>query len=388
MSADRSAPTPQRRLTRIVFVGSVLIAVAALALSWYVDVTHKTDGTARVFALTASFGASALWWLILARPAEREVSALLKEQLDRADATSATERQRQAAALETELARTRGKWQEDVRRLSDELAASRETRMQEVALLKTELMRFAVQADGVPSAVYQGTDNHDLRFNRDLTSHLARSRTYEFHGPTGVYVGARLHGRGDRGRLERVRVRISDPRSSVALHHAARDRKQRNTHTGSEESDVLRELRDDIAMAIISLFDARARATRIEIVLDDRGVSDRIEHFTDALYVSTVATRDGHNFTDVVRWDRRQHQYDTHTAVCDRIWRHAAEAGNPVIFEPDSSAADLQRSIQQLTLDPGSIERLRTTYHDRYIGPHQKLLDHVRRFQDEIPHAG
>lgn len=388
---DHAAATARRRRRAWIAVGgAVLAGFAALVATWILDTTVGSDLTKRAFAVAASFAASALWWVILLRPAEQEVRSLLREQLNLTITGAENARKADTQILLGQLKESRTAWESDVERLSSELTESRETRERQVMLLKTELMGLARRVDATPAAVYRSRDSIDLRFNRDLTRHLTRSRSYEFHGPTGVYVGARLRVGRATDRLAHVRVRISSPTSQAALHHAAHDRMQRPQHAQKDIEDVIAEIRLDIYMAIVGLFDARGCANQIEIVLDERGVSERIEHFTDAVYVASVAENSGHNFTHTLRWDRgKQHQYETNTAVSQRTWDQAL--GTALFFSPGSPKSELKAVLAKLNRDADAsglptLKTLRSQYREQYVRRQERTMTHVERYFDDIPH--
>ncbi len=185
------------------------------------------DAYERMFALFASIGASAVWWAGFARVAEREIYALVHDQL------------------------------EEERRLAEN------ARQIEIELLKAELEHLAGVGEDLPAAVYPGKTGADLRYNHDLDNHLDETTSYRFWGPTAVYAGARLQLRRSKRPLKVVEVTVTDPRSDPAMRHAVLDRLKRPDHIDKRPEEVEAELRDDILMAIVALFDARNAAQRV-----------------------------------------------------------------------------------------------------------------------------
>lgn len=368
------------------FVGSVAIAALVLIASWiYVDL-KPSAGAERVFAVGASFAASAFWWMLLAQWAEREIRALAQVELERANDRARTALEMQTSTLAGRLDATRRSWETDVEALRTELHEAKRSREIADALLKTELARFAILTDGVPAAVYASRTNIDLRYNRDVSRHLAETSSYEFHGPTGVYVGARLLCTRADNRLRSVRVRLTDPTSDVALTHAAKARMQRPKHAHRTVATIKGHVRDDLYLSLVGLFDARHCSSHIEILFDSRGVGERVERFGPAIYVASVLAGEGKNFTHTLRWDRdrQEAQYLRHSANCDTVWKHV-NGSSTVVFEPHSTDEDLVRVLSDLGFDPSELGTFRDRYEREYFKSHKDTLAHVAKFIDEIP---
>jgi hypothetical protein len=332
----------QRHLTRLYFWGVVVIGVLLFGLAWFVAEEWSGDTSERLFALFASIGASALWWAAFARVAEREIYALVKDQIA------------------------------DERQLADN------ARQVEVELLKAELERLAGVGDDLPAAVYPGKTQADLRFNHDLDNHLDTTTRYLFWGPTAVYVGARLTHRRSTKRLKTVEVTVTDPRSEAAMKHAVMDRLKRPDHIDKHPEEVEAELRKDIFMAIIALFDSRDCAQRVRILLEKRAAGVRVELFDRALYDSSVESTERKNFTHTLRWDSDQPAFKAR----ERQMRNSRHAS--LTIERTTREPELLEWLTELGMPPGDLPRLRETYRTEYIDKLERVLSHARTFSEEL----
>lgn len=370
---------PQRKLTRLLFAGTIGIAILVLVASWVYDDLTAGDGADRIFAVGASFAASAFWWMLLAHYAEREIRAFAQLELKK-------ERRIALETLDEQLALARDSWAEGVQSLQDELEAARRSRENADVMLKTELRKLVIATNGVPAAVYAGRKDIDLRYNKDLTNHLEASRTYEFHGPTGIYVGARLLvSRSGDTPVESVRVRISDPRSATALRHAVAARMKRNG--GDDEAIVEAAVREDLYLSLVGLFVAcKQTNNQIEIVFDDRGVGERIERFTDAVYVASVSTGETTLFTYTLRWDQRAQaaQFADQAANCDAIWRHVVEVSEESVTRLDrrTTEAEFRRRLRDLGFDEERFGDVKKHYLEQHVTHHSQTIKRAANFSE------
>jgi hypothetical protein len=336
----------QNRLTRHFYWRALFLGLGVFVVSWFLTIQFDGSGWEQWYAFAASFGASAIWWAMLAYSAEREILALVRVQL------------------------------------KDDLAAAEAAWGEEVELLKGELERYSL-GDELPAAIYAGKKNWDLRFNRDITADLGESETYVFRGPTGVYVGARLHCRQSSRPLASVEVTITDPTSKPAMQLAVRDRMRRPDHEDKAEDQVERELREDIFMAVIGLFDARKKARSIRIVHDRRATRVRAELFDEALYDSIVDTPEPKNFTKTLRWGRKQSTY----RVREEVLRARGDVKNKITVRPETTEAQLRAHLESLGMDGHMLKELRDRYQDVYVLRLSNVLEHVSEFSDELDHG-
>jgi hypothetical protein len=351
----------QKELTRLYFWIVLVSGLGVWGFSWYLMSQNEGQGWEDWYAFAASLGASAIWWAALSRVAENQILRLVRLQLNEEQSAAQESRDKQVALL-----------------VADRDAAE-ETRQMELELLKAELERFSL-GEELPAAIYEGKIGWDLRFNRDLTAHLAASKRYVFRGPTGIHVGARLHHRTATRPLALVEVTITDPTSKPAMAYAVRDRKKRSVHAPKPDKTVEDQLRDDIYMALIGLFDARTKAKSVHVVHDRRATRVRAELFDGALYDSIVDTAERANFTHTLRWDRGQSTYHAREAIL----RGRGEVKHWITLRTETTEEELRAHLKALGMAPDRLEELRERFKRIYLVRLGRVLTSSVEFSDEM----
>lgn len=135
----------------------------------------------------------------------------------------------------------------------------------------------------LPTDQYPATKEFDLRFNRDLTRDLCRSTFYFFRGTSAKYVPARL--RISDHRLEVSQVILLDPRDHATIEARAMDRRRRPEHQGKALAAIEDEIRGEILLALIALFDCRDHCD-IDVGFSSTTSPVRLEVFDNAIYTS------------------------------------------------------------------------------------------------------
>src|SRR5262249_24000421 len=135
----------------------------------------------------------------------------------------------------------------------------------------------------LPTAQYGATRDFDHRFNNDLTHDLCHSRFYFFRGTSAKYVPARL--RQCDHHLEVAQVMLLDPRDESTIAARAADRRKRPEYGGKSLEGIAREIREEILVAVVALFDCRDICD-IELGFSTTTSPVRIEVFDDAIYTS------------------------------------------------------------------------------------------------------
>src|SRR5690348_861065 len=107
----------------------------------------------------------------------------------------------------------------------------------------------------LPTDQYPATREHDLRFNKDLTRDLCDSTFYFFRGTSAKYVPARL--RACDHHLEEAQIVLLNPLDDPAIEARARDRRRRPEYQGKTLGEIAAEIRDEIFIALVALFDCR-----------------------------------------------------------------------------------------------------------------------------------
>jgi hypothetical protein len=280
-------------------------------------------------ALSTGVAAAGIWWSAFARYAEAEARKVLGEELEK-----------QRAVMQSELVRVRDM-------LTNEIAFE-SRRWRELRL---------------PRTVYPAAEGFDLRFNKDLTEDLRRSRFYYFSGPSGVYVPARIKLRSNEAsiRLEEVFIRMIDPLSPLAMKRAIADRKRRIVHAHKTDKEIEQEIKADLALAHAALWDVRHQVHGpIRISYADEAIVRRVEVFEDGAYDSSIDHEDKEAFPPTAAWNPRQTtweqargEFSTHSFTGFTITPHTPEAAvedqviNELELEMDSVQSYLERYAQK-----------------------------------------
>jgi hypothetical protein len=212
-----------------------------------------------------------------------------------------------------------------------------------------------------PSNVYLPTTGVDHSFNSDISNDLRGSSFYFFHGVSGKYVAARVM--YSRHPLSLLRVMIIDPRDVRSLALRARDRSTNPKYRGKTIDDLIAEVKSELYMSIISLFDCRYLSS-VEIAYGVGTSVLRLEIFDEAMYMSlyhTVKSSQLH-FPETLRYSKSSVLYDMfrlHTArefdICDKRIR----------FDSVSDEETLLDHLREMGMeDPslGSVGALREEY--------------------------
>jgi hypothetical protein len=315
-----------------------------------------TDDGSGLLALSAGVAASAVWWAFFSRYAE-------------------TEGQR---FLERQLSAQRGQ-------LNDELDAHR-------ALLVAELDDGARRwrNSSLPRDVYPAAHGFDLRFNRDLTNDLMRSREFFFCGRSGIYVPGRILMReelGDAGaspKLEEVRLRLIDPASDLAMGYAIRDRRGKISHRDKSDDELRGEIVENLFMTLIALWEARYCVTRsIRIWHESVAVFKRHEVFEHAVYDSSIDLRGREAFPPTVCWAAKQ---PAHTQLYEDF-RRQDHADPSLVITPYTPEGVFSAHLDRLGFG-GDVEeyllRYRSEHLERLRSGLRKALafDHVESFEN------
>jgi len=150
------------------------------------------------------------------------------------------------------------------------------------------LERLANSDSHIPIARYRAGNSYDADFNRAITASLNGSYLYAFRGTSAKYVPSRL--KAVHGRPEELRVVMIDPTSTLALRRRAADR-QRHPEERSRSVDVLaNELKDEILMAVVALFDIR-EICNLDIAYTAETAVTRLELFDDSVFITWYQER-------------------------------------------------------------------------------------------------
>jgi hypothetical protein len=196
----------------------------------------------------------------------------------------------------------------------------------------------------LPTDQYPATRAFDPRFNRDITADMCHSSTYLFRGTSAKYVPGRLR-RPDH-RLELAQVILLDPRDRSAIEARAADRRRRPEHEGKARNEIEQEMRDEILLALVALFDCREQCD-IEIGFSTATSSVRIELFDRAIYTSlyrsTESLRNSH--PETARFGRDSQPYLIFKDECRRQMELATSRRRFTTRDTDADLIDFASSL-------------------------------------------
>lgn len=302
-----------------------------------------------LLAVFAGVAASALWWAIFARYAEREGKRLLTEELDAQHRRLDSELDFHRSALATQLANESRRWRES----------------------------------SFPRDIYKGTENFSLRFNRDLSKNLNSSSIFYFSGRTGIYVPARIWLRSEATdeRLEYVRLRINDPENERAMSQAIADRLSRAENAGKTRDEIQAKIHDDFRMTLVGLWHCREHVSNwIKVWYESTAVIKRVELFDEAVYDSSIEANGRAAFPLSAAWTHRQ---ATYTLIEEDFLRddHAVPA---FTITPLTTRTELEQHLAGLGVDPGNAEDCWGRYNQAYMKRMRHGLERSSSFEDVV----
>lgn len=140
----------------------------------------------------------------------------------------------------------------------------------------------------VPSTEYPPTESFDPNFMLDLMDDLSISSKLWVRGSSGKWVGPYIN--YCRTPPMQTKVIILDPSDNSAISQRAADRKRTEKNAKRTIDELVEELRHEIRMAVVSLYEARHRS-KIEIFLSGSTSSTVGIDLTDtAVYVGLHVT--------------------------------------------------------------------------------------------------
>jgi hypothetical protein len=196
----------------------------------------------------------------------------------------------------------------------------------------------------LPTGQYPATQDFDARFNSDLTRDMSHSRAYFFRGTSAKYVPARL--RHCSHHLDTASVMLLDPRDNGTIRARATDRRKRPEYTGKDLPDIAREIRDEILLAVVALFDCRDTCD-IELGFSTTTSPVRVEVFDDAIYTSLYRAAESERNThpETARFSRDSQTY----LIFRDEWKRQMQLASPrKIFTASDTDDDLVEFLSTL----------------------------------------
>ena len=133
-----------------------------------------------------------------------------------------------------------------------------------------------------PTHVFEPTSAPDPAFNRLMMADLRNTREYFFRGFSGRHAAVRLllsHAEWE------LRAMVADPRCESAI--SGRARYLLRQQASDADYDAIEEqLRDEIKIGLVGLFQSRTRCSRIDITVVADPPLDRMEMFDDSAWIT------------------------------------------------------------------------------------------------------
>lgn len=150
------------------------------------------------------------------------------------------------------------------------------------------LERLANSDSHIPIATYRAGNSYDADFNRAITASLDGSHLYAFRGTSAKYVPARL--KAVHNRPEELRVAMIDPTSTLALRRRSADRQRHPEQRGRSVDALADELKEEILMAVVALFDIREICS-LDVAYTAETAVTRLELFDDSVFITWYQER-------------------------------------------------------------------------------------------------
>lgn len=232
----------------------------------------------------------------------------------------------------------------------------------------------------LPQAQYIAADDFDQTFNRDLMHSIGSSAFYGFRGPSPRYLPARI--RISARHPQEIRVCMLDPRLRNVVARRAADRRMRPSERGKTVEQIIGELREELIMSVVALFDIR-QICPVDVVYTEELGTSRVELFDEVAYLTLYhsALSAGRAFPESIRFAAGSLMYD----LCKLdINRRNEISQRRIRFHSDLEDADLLAHLGELTGAPTSQEELER-YRDLYATFSQSFVSHLQQVSGAHP---
>jgi hypothetical protein len=140
-----------------------------------------------------------------------------------------------------------------------------------------------------PTHVFEPTNAPDPTFNRLMMADLRDTREYFFRGFSGRHAAVRLllsHAEWE------LRAVVADPRADSAISGRARYL-LRQQGSDADYDAIEEQLRDEIRIGLVGLFQARSRCSRVDVTVVADPPLDRLEMFDDSVWITLFSASSG-----------------------------------------------------------------------------------------------
>ncbi|PRY46603.1 hypothetical protein [Umezawaea tangerina] len=237
----------------------------------------------------------------------------------------------------------------------------------------TDKMQRSLQATSalyLPSKVYESSNAPLQSFNHDLRKSLQGTSFYGFRGASAKFVRERIEKSSSKPQL--VRIVIIDPSKESIVRRRAADRQQHPF--GNSAIDVaMSDLRDEIYMSLVALFDIRHLCS-IEVVLGEDTAVTRLEIFDDVAYISWYQApgSEPQPFPETMRFEQGSFLYQSERMQLARRF----EGNNVIRFrgsDTDDVISTFLTELSKTTIDENRLGELRKKYQN-FIDPYRKVI--------------
>lgn len=221
----------------------------------------------------------------------------------------------------------------------------------------------------VPSSEYAPTENFDPAFMLDLMDDISVSSKFWLRGSTGKWIGPYLN--YCRKPPVETKVLILDPSDELAIRQRAADRKRTEKNANRTIKELIQELRHEIKMGIVSIYDARHRS-KIEIILSGSTSSTVGIDLTDkAVYVGLHITGPGPSARNPIsyRYEKDSLAYLNYSV---ELVRQSDLARYTIKFNHNSTHVDLIESFKTIGMNDIEIEEI------------EQLRKEANKFQEQF----
>jgi len=172
----------------------------------------------------------------------------------------------------------------------------------------------------IPDRSYGPSQYPQKQFNIDMTNDLCNSYIFFFQGTSAKFVPVRLL--GTHNNLSIVKIVMLNPSNKEVILIRARDRKRNPYNKNKSLEEIVEDIRSEIYLSIIGLFQCRAICCPIHILYDNSGTSvSRLEVFEQHSYISFYQSEDSFENThpQALRYAKGSLIHNMHKLQFDRL---------------------------------------------------------------------
>lgn len=206
--------------------------------------------------------------------------------------------------------------------------------------------RFQVS---LPQAVFGDSELPKSEFSRAFAALLNDSSRYDFKGASAVFAAFRLatlKWRPEIQRLEEVRLRLADPRNDAMMRAHARIMRAEQRGGSKTIEQFQEQLRLDIAVSLVALFDIRAERPSAVYFHTDLPLF-RCEMFDGGMFLSYYSFNLGRSaYPEALQYPRETRPYQAYRQGLE-LTRECASC--VLAFRDEGASADTISKPDQLT---------------------------------------